>query len=634
MKKGLARLRLGLRARFVAVAGLLITTTVVSGLYSMAAFARLESFVGESLLDCETATSTISQLTTALEHEDEAAVLHFADPRRGQIALANARQAADASLAGIAALLDAPEEQNQARTLVGDVEAFRSATDALIADSNVPGGLERHQRDVHPFLRRAVARATEIRDAHFARIRQAARWARDESRSSVIVVSTISVVALLMSIAVVVHLARAVVWPLRALGASAEAMRRGDFDVRTSIQSGDELGKLADCMNRMAEEVGEFRRTNIGEVVRAKRALETTMAALPDAIFVTDTNGVISSANEAGRLLLGRGESDAAPTIDDIPLPAKALDLVRQALAGEFSDDKEISPMSTVSIPVGGERRQFVPRVVPMRVGGAMPSGVVLVLNDVTEIVRFSEGRVELVAVASHELRTPITTLRMTLLMLKEVATALGTREEELVDAALLGVDQLVGVVDEFLDLTRIEAGQLRLSYGRVDVGALAVEVGRTFAPRCEEVGVSLRVEPPAAPVQLWGDARRLRSVLTNLVDNAVKYTPRGGTIRVRAGLCQSDPPKPALVEVTVSDTGPGVRPELRNRIFEKFFRVEHLLPDADRGARGSGIGLYLARQIVEAHAGTIACTPGEGQLGTNIGLLLPVEPSRVGEES
>jgi NtrC-family two-component system sensor histidine kinase KinB len=630
-----ALFRLGLRARFIAVAGLLITTTVISGIYSMAAFARLKSFVDESLHECEAATATIAQLTNALENEDDAVLLHLTNARAGQVALANARQSADASLTGMAAILESPDEQSSLQELAREIEAYRSATDSLIANPHPSGALERHQREINPLLRQAIARATLMRDQHFAEMQQVARRARDEAGSSMLVVSSVSILALLLSVAVVLHLARAVVWPLRVLGATAEAMCRGDFELRTPILSHDELGQLAECMNRLGEEVGEFRRTNLREVLRAKRALEATIAALPDAIVVADANGTIASANDAARMLLGNVEPNGtAPSVYDIPLPSKTLDALQQALAGESIDERESNLHSTVSLQVGDQLRHFVPRVVPMRAGASEPNGVVLVLSEVTELVRFSERRVELVGVASHELRTPLTTLRMTLLMLKEVSANMEPREQELIDAALFGVEQLVAVVDEFLDLARIEAGQLRLSYGRVDVGELALDVGRSFSHRCEEVGVSLRVEQPGSPIQLWGDARRLRAVLANLLDNAVKYTPRGGLIRVRTGLRESDRPEPPLVEVTVTDTGPGVRPEFRDRIFDKFFRVEQLQPEIDRGVRGSGIGLYLARQIVEAHAGTIACTAGEGERGTNIGFILPVEPPRLGEEA
>src|SRR5262249_26315007 len=175
--------------------------------------------------------------------------------------------------------------------------------------------------------------------------------------------------------------------------------------------------------------------------------------------------------------------------VDDTCLPTKTLSTLKRALLGQLPDGHNLHPHSTVTLTIGDELRHFVPRFVPIPIGSGEASGVVLVLNDVTEFVRFSERRIELVAVASHELRTPLTTLRMTLLMLQEGSTELGQREQELLRAGLFGVEQLVGIVDEFLDLARIEAGQLRLSYGRVDLAELTSEVGRSFAHRCEEVG-------------------------------------------------------------------------------------------------------------------------------------------------
>src|SRR6185369_15459266 len=159
------------------------------------------------------------------------------DPRQGQVVLANSRQAVDASLTGLSALLETPDEQAAVRVLRQEVEAYRDSTDLLIANAGSPGGLERHHRDINPLLRQAVARATQIRDEHFVEMQQVARWARDEARQSVMIVSGVSFVALLLSIGVVFHLARVVVWPLRALGVSAEAIRQGNFEHRTTVRS-------------------------------------------------------------------------------------------------------------------------------------------------------------------------------------------------------------------------------------------------------------------------------------------------------------------------------------------------------------------------------------------------------------
>jgi NtrC-family two-component system sensor histidine kinase KinB len=253
-----------------------------------------------------------------------------------------------------------------------------------------------------------------------------------------------------------------------------------------------------------------------------------------------------------------------------------------------------------------------------------MGRGAVLVFSDVTELARLDEMRMELVAVASDELRTPLTTLRMTLLMLQERAARLDERDRELVATALVGVEQLAVTVAEFLDLTRIEAGQLRLHLDVVDVERLIVEVIAAVEPRAEEAKVSLEggVER-GCPQSLRGDASRLGVVLSNLLSNALKYTPPGGAISVRAG--PADPAnRPTSLEIRVCDSGPGVPEEFRGRVFEKFFRVEHYRPGTEEGVRGSGIGLYMAREIVEAHGGSVGCFEAPGGHGASFVIRLP----------
>jgi NtrC-family two-component system sensor histidine kinase KinB len=228
--------------------------------------------------------------------------------------------------------------------------------------------------------------------------------------------------------------------------------------------------------------------------------------------------------------------------------------------------------------------------------------------------------RMELVAVASHELRTPLTTMRLTLSMLQEGAGGLAPREREIVETALLGVEQLSTIVDEFLDLTRIEAGQLRLAWDRVDVRALAAQAARAAAPRFEEAGVAFATTfADGAPPVIPGDAARLQVVLGNVLTNALKYTPRGGSVGIEVS------PATSGLSLTVTDTGSGVPAEHRERIFEKFFRVEHHTGQ-DGGARGAGIGLYVSRQIVEAPGGSITAGPGRDGRGTTITIALPAE--------
>ena len=251
--------------------------------------------------------------------------------------------------------------------------------------------------------------------------------------------------------------------------------------------------------------------------------------------------------------------------------------------------------------------------------------GAVLLLYDVTELARLDELRSELVAVASHELQTPLTTLRMTLLMLQEGASALPDRHRELVATSLIGVEQLSETVHEFLDLTRIEAGELRLGLEPVPIAALLADALRRIEGRAESQNVCVRAITDAALPLISADSVRLRAVFDNILSNALKYTPAGGTITVHARvLAPVNDPVPDTIAVEICDSGPGIPAAFRSRVFEKFFRLEHHQDDSRSGARGAGLGLYMCRHIVELHGGEIECDAGPGDRGTCIRVTLP----------
>jgi NtrC-family two-component system sensor histidine kinase KinB len=609
---------LGLRGRFLVAGVLLVATTAASSAWSAWAFRRVSLVVDATVRDSEQTTEATGSLATDLEREDDALLLTLADPARGRTELASTRATVAHALARVDGLLTSPGERRTADALRRNIEAYVAAGDRLVERAGEQDARIRYHEDVNPLLRRAVADAAEIRDAHFRSTLEVAAWARDQAARATQILAGVFGAALLLSLLVALYLARVVVLPIGQLMRAVEALRRGDFARRVVVQRGDELGQLAAGFNRMADDLAEFRRANIGEVVRAKETLEATLAALPDAVVVIEPHGEVSSANPRASEVMRAAGSEAIGALHDLPLPEWARDAAGAVLRGE-RPPLAVDLSKALTMTIGGEARRLLPRVVPIEGRGA-----VLLLSDVTELVRLDEMRMELVAVASHELRTPLTTLRMTLLMLKERAARLEGRDRELVETALVGVEQLGAIVGEFLDLTRIEAGQLRLHCDRLDVASLVERAVDAVKAACLDAGVSLRVATdPRTPLSLWGDAARLNVVLANVLGNAAKYTPAGGTIDVTVH--GSDEGARARIEVT--DSGPGIPHDLRERIFDKFFRVEHHRQDAEQGVRGSGIGLYIAREIVEAHRGTIECQGGPGDRGARFVIVIPVEP-------
>lgn len=612
----------GLRSRFLIAAVLLAATTAASGLWSAVAFFRMSHVVGGALRDTEDTMSASAAVTAALEREDDALLPALTGDAFSADALARERASVRAAFDRLNALLADPDGRTMARALEGEIRGYHESGDALAEGAGDRGAAELYRREVNPRLRHAVGAIERVRELHFRSTRDAATWARDEARRSTLIVSGVALAALALSALLAYRLGRSVVWPLRELTLAAGALRAGDFDRRVAIARDDEIGRLAGAFNRMAEDLAEFRRSNVREVLRAKRTLEATLEALPDAVLIAEPGGTLTWANSVAHEALLAAPRDAPSNVADLPLPARAAEAVRAALEGRPPAGDAPDLGAALSVVTGGRARKLLPRVMPL---GDPAGGAVLVLYDVTELARLDAMRIELVAVASHELRTPLTTLRMTLLMLQETSAALSERQLALLETAVLGAEQLASTVDEFLDLTRIEAGQLRLNCELVEPSVLVEGACRSMRPRCDEAGITLRVEVADGAGPFRGDPARLQVVLTNVLGNALKYTREGGTVRVRAE-ARSDDRAAGGVHIEVADTGRGVPEAFRERIFEKFFRVEHHDGDGD-GAHGVGIGLYLAQQIVEAHGGRIACYGGEGGRGARFVIDLPPAP-------
>jgi NtrC-family two-component system sensor histidine kinase KinB len=618
-----------LQARFLLAGSLLVATTLLTGLGSALTFARISAAADDALQASQARLDLTAELASALEREDDALLLALSGAG-GAEALAAARRRGDDGyrrLAEATATMTARE-----RSLVGELgrdrDRYRAAGDALRSGDSRGDVLKRYHDQVNPLLRQAVARCGEIREESFAAMRQAGVDARDVAGTATWGVFALAVASIALAIVVSAWLARSVLRPVQTLTQAVEAIRAGDFDRRVPPASTVELGRLTEGFNRMAEDLAAYRRSSLGELMAAKHTLEGTLNALPDAVLVVAPDGTLAALNPLARRILDSLGCARASSLEELPLRPGHRAAVEAALAGRPSGPG-VDFAQALTVALDGRPHCFllaaapIPELLPQRCGAA------IVLADVTELARLDDLRGELIGVASHELKTPLTTLRMTLLLLKEDAAALSERQREMLSAALRGCEELGGTIDELLDVTRIEAGQLRLDLAPVDVEPIVRQVLRVLQPRCDDAGVRVLVERACEHSRVRGDAARLGTVLSNLLTNALKYSPPGGTVTVRLSSGQNAGRDGAVgLQITVTDQGRGIPAELRERVFEKFFRVEHHTDGSDNGVRGTGIGLYLCREILRAHGGTICCEPGEGGLGTRIAFTLPLQPS------
>ncbi|HWE02105.1 MAG TPA: ATP-binding protein [Tepidisphaeraceae bacterium] len=400
-----------------------------------------------------------------------------------------------------------------------------------------------------------------------------------------------------------------VLQPLRELTRSAKQIGAGDLDLTVPVRAQDELGELADAFNAMAERLRDYRKIDHERLLRAQGTTQLAIDSLPDAVLVTRTQGNIEIAN---RTAAAHFHAEPGRNVADLGFDW-LIALHRQASRGENDEPRGYG--SAVQLFDDGHERFFLPRGMPM-LDGARVVGVVIILVDVTRLRQADELKSSLVSTVSHELRTPLTSIRMSTLMLaEETLGPLLPRQRKLVEAARDETERLYRIIENLLDFSRAQIGSAKLSFQKVAVASLIADALAPLAMGFEEKEITVDVQI-GADVSAWADRILAASVLTNLLSNALKFTPGQGKVRIDAEPCGG------RIAISVSDTGPGIPLEHADQLFKRFFRV----PGVDR-TPGTGLGLAIARQIVEAHEGTLTYAPRPGG-GSIFRLTLPSHDS------
>ena len=403
-----------------------------------------------------------------------------------------------------------------------------------------------------------------------------------------------------LSLVLVWHLASSLMTPVRVLMQSAVALGEGDLDREVPEFSRDELGQLARAFNTMAAKLRAYRDATLARVLRAQRTMEATLTSAPDPVFVISRNGTHEVRNPAAEQLAHAPEFASG-------LPAAIAEpLQRVLVTGEHHVPTDYR--RAVTFRVGREDRHYLPRI--LAIGDKLTefSGAAIILQDVTKFRLMDDAKTNLVGTVSHELKTPLTSLRMALyLLLEQNLSALSQQQRELLEDARNDADRLLRILDTLLDLTRLEGGASTLQRAEVGVAALMRRIAGQAHPFVDAAGQKLAVviAPELSGATINVDEARITHVFMNLLTNASKFTPAGGFITLSAS-----PDDAGFIRFSVRDQGPGIPEDSVGRVFERFYRA----PSEEKRS-GAGLGLAIAREIVVAHGGSIACAsrPGEG---------------------
>lgn len=405
-----------------------------------------------------------------------------------------------------------------------------------------------------------------------------------------IALGAVTAVALVLSYFLSMVASRSV----RRIIAVAEQFRAGRFDVRIPVASRDEFGELATVMNDMAGRIEE----ELASTAAEKNRLDTILRGMGEGLLVTDTAGIVTHANPAFLAMFSLREAVEGKPLLDITRHPSLHDAFKAVTATGDEHQEEIS------LPAE-EQTTVLTHWVPLQSGGKM-HGVVAVFHDITDIKRLEKIRSDFVANVSHELRTPITVIKG---YAETVLDTLAEREGQ--TARFVGIihrhaDRLAALVNDLLALSELESKQFALQPVPVPVTAAVEQACALLEPKAEAKGIRIRRDFPLPLPKVLANLPRIEQVLINLIDNAVKYSPEGGTITV-SGCVEGE-----LVKVSVTDRGAGIPPKDLPRIFERFYRVDEA---RSRDEGGTGLGLAIVKHIVQLHGGTVAVesVPGKG---------------------
>ena len=412
---------------------------------------------------------------------------------------------------------------------------------------------------------------------------------------------------LAVGVALVIGLfvSRRVTRPLRGMEAAARRMAQGDLGQSVPVTGSDEIAALGDALNRTAVSLRE----KIERLGDEQAKVRTILDGMTEGVVALDDRGRLLLLNPAARMTFGV-ESVAAegrPFLEVIRQKG-LLDLVEEVRSSSAPVRRELE----LGFPVN---RVVAARAAPLGLGGEA-AGVLLVLHDVTELRRLERVRSEFVANVSHELRTPLTCIKGYLETLLDGALDDPAHARRFLEVAGTHTERLDRLIDDLLELSNIESGRVTLVPMRLDLGDVVTGVAAMFERRTAQNHQTLdRAVPSGLAVR--ADRDRLVQILVNLVDNAVKFTPEGGQVRIEA---EPTPGPERRVEVRVRDTGIGIPSTDLPRITERFYRVDKT---RSQEAGGTGLGLAIVKHLVQGHGGELRIESALGH-GTVVSFTLP----------
>ncbi|MBN1804862.1 MAG: HAMP domain-containing protein [Sedimentisphaerales bacterium] len=456
---------------------------------------------------------------------------------------------------------------------------------------------EFYHETVLPSFKSVRSECIRLRETNQNTMFNTSNRARDVADRAFWSVFTIGSVSVVIGLGFSLLLANLIVKPVHQIIEATKKISKGDYDVEVKAASSDELGAMAKDFNVMIKKLNAYRDLNIKQILSEKHKSEAIIRSIDDGMIVFNSEMKIEDINPtAAKIFDKEPEEIKGCHLLEITKEEKLFNYVKQSFVSEAVSASEEPDANILTVDKGQSQQHYLFSVTPVLAGEDAVVSMVLLLRDITRLKELDRLKSEFVMAASHELKTPLTSIGMSISLLKEKSMdKLDSKESELLNAADEEVQRLKALVNDLLDISKIEAGKMPIDFDSVSVELIFEKAVGVLKNQADEKNIELSYNLPSELPTIEADVNKITWVLTNLISNSLRYTSTNGYIRLSAELAGSQ------IYISVSDNGSGIPYEYQSRIFDKFVKDKN-----EKTLGGSGLGLAICKEIVRAHGGTI----------------------------
>ncbi len=605
-----------LRTQLLASHLALVALMALVMLGAVANFLRLGGSVDRILRDNYKSVIAAQNMKEALERQDSSATFYLAGQQeKARTQFARNVPVFEQALETERTNITEKGEKSVAESLRRDYAQYKERVGTLLRGEKKDGPAF-YFSDLEPLFLRIKTEAQRVLDINQAAIVRADERAKSDARQGAIIGIVMTLAALGLAIWFARRAINLALTPLMALVQETEQVGAGHLNRQIELRRDDEIGLLARAFNDMTAKLREARKQQDTRLHRAQKMSDAALENLFDPVLVTDATRTLVHLNKAAQGLFGPAQKLSGLPLAQAVAEPKIISAIERAISSNTVSAEE-GAAALISIHSGDTERIYRLRATPMRDEDTV-LGAALVLEDVTHLQTLDRMKTEFIGVASHELRTPVTSLLLSAQLLEEGAVGpLSEDQKEVVHAQREDLTRLDMLLSDLLDITKLEAGAIPPRFEWVAPRDLIEGSTKGIAAQANAKGVQLRTFSRDDLPPVRADRVQIGRVLLNLLNNAIRHTPEGGQIDLEAEVT----PNAKNVVFRVRDTGGGIPSEYLGRIFERFAQV----PGATRG--GAGLGLPISQSIVAAHGGQITVQSEVGR-GSAFEFALPTVPT------